>query len=328
MSGLNARMPADSQFDLVVLGDCNPDLVLTGDEIVPSFGQVERFVDAADLMIGGSGSIVACGAARLGLRTALVGMVGDDLFGNFMCDALTQRGVDTRSIVVEPSLRTGVTVILSRPGDRAILTFPGTIAAFAAADVDGKLLTTARHVHVASYFLQTSLAPSLPTLFERAHQAGATTSVDPNWDPQERWDSGIRELLGLVDVFLPNGEEAIRIGGVQDAPDAARALAAHGPLTAVKLGAAGALAVENGGHSVQIPALAGVEPVDAVGAGDSFDAGFLTGLLSGWTIERALSLGCACGALSTRAVGGTSAQPTLAEALEAVELLAAAEDIG
>ena len=239
MSGLNARMPADSQFDLVVLGDCNPDLVLTGDEIVPSFGQVERFVDAADLMIGGSGSIVACGAARLGLRTALVGMVGDDLFGNFMCDALTQRGVDTSSIVVEPSLRTGVTVILSRPGDRAILTFPGTIAAFAAADVDGKLLTTARHVHVASYFLQTSLAPSLPTLFERAHQAGATTSVDPNWDPQERWDSGIRELLGLVDVFLPNGEEAIRIGGVQDAPDAARALAAHGPLTAVKLGAAG-----------------------------------------------------------------------------------------
>jgi sugar/nucleoside kinase (ribokinase family) len=328
MSGLNARMPADSQFDLVVLGDCNPDLVLTGDEIEPSFGQVERFVDAADLMIGGSGSIVACGAARLGLRTALIGMVGDDLFGNFMCDALTQRGVDTSSIVVDPSSRTGVTVILSRPGDRAILTFPGTIAAFAATDVDAKLLTTARHVHVASYFLQTSLAPSLPTLFDRARQAGATTSVDPNWDPQERWDSGIRELLGSVDVFLPNGEEAIRIGGVQDAPEAARALAAHGPLTAVKLGAAGALAIESGGHSVQVPSLPGVEPVDAVGAGDSFDAGFLTGLLSGWTIERALSLGCACGALSTRAVGGTSAQPTLAEALEAVELLAAAEDRG
>ncbi|MGN6872783.1 MAG: carbohydrate kinase family protein [Solirubrobacteraceae bacterium] len=326
MSGFQARTPADSEFDLIVLGDCNPDLVLSGTEIEPSFGQVERFVDAADLMIGGSGGILACGAARLGLRTALVGMVGDDLFGNFMRDALTQRGVDTSGIVVDPNARTGVTVILSRPGDRAILTFPGTISAFAAADVDAKLLTAARHVHVASYFLQTSLAPGLPTLFQKTRAAGATTSVDPNWDPHERWDGGLHELLRSVDVFLPNAEEAIRISGVQDTREAALELAAHGPLTAVKLGAAGALAVDSDGQFAQIPGLAGVEPLDAVGAGDSFDAGFLTGLLNGWTVERALSLGCACGALSTRAVGGTGAQPRMAEALEVTELLVAAED--
>jgi sugar/nucleoside kinase (ribokinase family) len=326
MNGLHARMSADSDFDLVVLGDCNPDLVLTGDEIDPSFGQVERLVNAADLMIGGSGGILACGAARLGLRTAFVGMVGDDVFGNFMCDALSERGVDTSGIVVDPRLRTGVTVILSRPGDRAILTFPGTMAALNAADVDPDLLATSRHVHVASYFLQTSLSPGLPALFRRARRAGVTTSVDPNWDPHERWDSGIRELLGSVDLFLPNAEEAIRIGGVQDVREAALALAAQGPLAAVKLGAAGALAVDSSGQIVQIPGMAGVQPVDAVGAGDSFDAGLLTGLLSGWTVERALSLGCACGALSTRAIGGTSAQPTLAEALEAVELLNAVKD--
>jgi sugar/nucleoside kinase (ribokinase family) len=183
-------------------------------------------------------------------------------------------------------------------------------------------------VHVASYFLQTSLAPGLPALFQRARRARVTTSVDPNWDPHERWDSGIRELLGSVDLFLPNAEEAIRIGGVQDVREAALALAAHGPLTAVKLGAAGALAVHNGGQVVQVPGLAGIELVDAVGAGDSFDAGFLTGLLSGWTVERALSLGCACGALSTRAIGGTSAQPTLAQALDAAELLNAVKDSG
>ena len=328
MNGWAARSPVGSEFDLVVLGDCNPDLVLTGDEVEPSFGQVERLVDAADLMIGGSGGIFACGAARLGLRTAFIGMVGDDVFGRFMCDALSERGVDVRGIVVDPSLRTGVTVILSRPGDRAILTFPGTMAALDAADVDTKLLTAARHVHVASYFLQTSLAASIPSLFQRAHDAGATTSVDPNWDPHERWDSGIRELLGSVDLFLPNAEEAIRIGGVQDVRKAAMALAADGPLTAVKLGSAGALAVDNNGQIVQVRALAGVEPVDAVGAGDSFDAGILTGLLSGLTIERALSLGCACGALSTQAIGGTSAQPTLAQALEAVELLTPAKDRG
>jgi sugar/nucleoside kinase (ribokinase family) len=320
------RNAADSKFDLVVLGDCNPDLVLTGDEIDPSFGQVERLVDDANLMIGGSGGILACGAARLGLRTAFVGMVGDDVFGNFMCNALAEGGVDTSGIVVERRLRTGVTVILSRPGDRAILTFPGTMAALDAAHVKPELLGASRHVHVASYFLQTSLAPSLPTLFQRVRRGGVTTSVDPNWDPNERWDCGIRELLGSVDLFLPNAEEAIRIGGVRDVREAALALAGHGPLTAVKLGAAGALAVDNSGHIVHVPGMAGVQPVDAVGAGDSFDAGLITGLLSGWTVERALSLGCACGALSTRAIGGTSAQPTLAEALEAVELLDAVKD--
>jgi len=328
MTGWDAREPADSEFDVVVLGDCNPDLVLTGDEIEPSFGQVERLVEGADLMIGGSGGIFAAGAARLGLRTAFVGKVGDDVFGKFMCDALIERGVDISGIVVDPSLRTGITVILSRPGDRAILTFPGTIAALDAADVDPKLFARTRHVHVASYFLQTSLAPSLPILFQRAHDAGATTSVDPNWDPHERWDGGIRELLGSVDLFLPNAEEAIRIGGVQGVREAAIALAADGPLTAVKLGSAGALAVDNSGQIVQVGALAGVQPVDAVGAGDSFDAGILTGLLSGLTIERALSLGCACGALSTRAIGGTSAQPTLAQALEALESLTPVKDSG
>src|SRR5262249_27540949 len=160
----------------------------------------------------------------------------------------------------------GVTVILSRPGDRAILTFPGTMAALDAADVHPGLLATSRHVHVASYFLQTSLAPGLPALFQQARRAGATTSVDPNWDPHETWDSGIRELLGVTDLFLPNAEEATRIGGVQDPREAARTLTAHGPLTAVKLGAAGALAIDRSGNTTEIPGLAGVQPVDAVGA--------------------------------------------------------------
>jgi sugar/nucleoside kinase (ribokinase family) len=328
MNGWDLRKPAGSDFDVVVLGDCNPDLVLTGDEIEPSFGQIERLVDGADLMIGGSGGIFACGAARLGLRTAFVGMVGDDVFGRFMCDALSERGVDITGIIVNPTMRTGITVILSRPGDRAILTFPGTMAALDAGDVDPALLTKSRHVHVASYFLQTSLAPGLPALFQRAQDAGATTSVDPNWDPHERWDSGLRELLAVTDLFLPNAEEAMRIGGAGDVREAALKLAADVPVTAVKLGAAGALAVDQRRQIVEIPGVAGVQPVDTVGAGDSFDAGVLTGILNGLTLEGAVSLGCACGALSTQAIGGTSAQPTLAEALEAVELLTTGKDSG
>ena len=188
---------ASPDFDVVVLGDCNPDLVLSGERIEPAFGQVERLVDGAELTIGGSGGIMAAGAARLGLRTAFVGVVGDDLFGSFMRDALAQRGVDTGAIAVEASARTGLTVILSRAGDRAILTFPGTIAALSADGVIPELVARARHLHVASYFLQTALVPGLAKLFGRARAAGASTSIDPNWDPTERWDGGLREVLAV-----------------------------------------------------------------------------------------------------------------------------------
>ncbi len=306
-----------SDFDVVVLGDCNPDLVLSGERIEPAFGQVERVVEGAELTIGGSGGIMAAGAARLGLRTAFVGVIGDDLFGSFMRDALAQRGVDTNAIVVDASASTGVTVILSRPGDRAILTFPGTIAALSADGVIPDLVARTRHLHVASYFLQTSLIPGLARLFGQARDAGASTSIDPNWDPSECWDGGLRAVLAVTDLFLPNAEEATRIAGRADPADAARALARLGPVVAVKLGAEGALAATADGELVRAAVPADTEPVDTVGAGDSFDAGVLAGLLSGWSLERALTLGCACGALSTRAVGGTTAQPTLEEALAA-----------
>jgi sugar/nucleoside kinase (ribokinase family) len=188
--------------------------------------------------------------------------------------------------------------------------------------VDAGLLARARHVHVASYFLQTGLAAGLGELLRTARAGGATTSVDPNWDPAGNWDAGLRSLLGEIDVLLPNAVEACRIAGVPDAPDdadverAAAALAAAGPAVAVKLGGDGALAVPaGGGPPVRVPAPAHtVKPIDAVGAGDTFDAGLLAGLLADKPLEEALALACASGTLSMRAAGGTSGQPTLEEA--------------
>jgi sugar/nucleoside kinase (ribokinase family) len=306
------------ELDLVVLGDLNPDLILSGDQVVPAFGQVERILDAAELTIGGSGAIVACGAVRLGLRTAIVGVVGDDQFGRFMLEALVGRGVDVEGVVVDPTARTGLTVILSRPEDRAILTFPGAISALQAGQVDRALIRSARHVHASSFFLQTALAAGLGALFAEAKAAGASTSLDPNWDPQERWDGGLREILRETDVFLPNAEEAVRIAGDSDPEAAARALAAEGPLVTVKLGADGALAATTR-EVTRVPSPHAIDPLDTTGAGDSFDAGLLAGLLAGWPLARALSIGCVCGALSTQSIGGTAAQPTLEQALELLE---------
>jgi len=176
--------------------------------------------------------------------------------------------------------------------------------------------------HVAAYFLQRTLAYGLPELFRTAHAAGASTSIDPNWDPREQWDHGLRELLKQTDVFLPNAAEVVRIADEGDPRRAARVLAESGPLVAVKLGTAGAFAAAGSGVLTEASAVKGIAPIDTIGAGDSFDAGFLAALLTGRNVQSALSLGCACGGLSTRAVGATAAQPTPDEAqavLEATE---------
>lgn len=283
-------------IDLLVVGDCNPDLILSGGDVVPEFGQWEKVVDDMRLVPGGSSTIVAAGAARLGLPTSLVAAVGDDLFGRFMLDAMAERGVDTGGCVIRADVATGLTVALTRGDDRAILTAPGAIATLRAEDVDGVRLRRATHLHVGSYFLLEGLRPGLGELVRMARAAGATVSLDPQGDPAGGWDGGMRDLLPSIDVLFVNETEAAAIDG------------ARAGLVVVKRGARGASA---GGVDVAPPA---VDAVDATGAGDSFDAGFLAAWLAGEPVEQALRLGCACGALSTRALGGTAAQPNLDEA--------------
>jgi sugar/nucleoside kinase (ribokinase family) len=302
-----------AQFDLLVIGEINPDLILRGEDVTPAFGQAEKLVEDATLTIGSSSAITACGAARLGLRVTFLGVVGDDPFGHFMLEALAARGVDTSACLIDPSLSTGLSVILARPDDRAILTHLGTMPALHPEQVDPALLRRARHLHVGSYFLLYNLQPGLPGLFAEARAAGATTSVDTNWDPAGRWDGSLERLWPHCDLFLPNAAEARKIAGSSDLDSALALLAGKIGVVAVKLGAEGALA-RQGESVVRYPGYP-AEVVDTVGAGDSFNAGFLYATLHGWPLEMRLRLANACGALSTRAAGGTAAQPTLAEAL-------------
>jgi sugar/nucleoside kinase (ribokinase family) len=303
------------RFDLLVLGDANPDLILTGD-VEPAFGQVERLVEDARLTVGGSGAIVACGAARLVSRVALCGVVGDDPFGRFLRDELVARGVDVAGLIVDRRRPTGVTVVLARVDDRAILTHAGTIGDLHVERIDPALLEAARHVHVSSFFLQRRLAGELGALFDRIRARGATTSLDPNWDPTERWDAGLRDALPSIDVFLPNANEAMRIAGADRLEDAVTTLASQTALVVVKDGADGAVAATSD-RIVRAPS-APVEVVDTTGSGDSFDAGFLASWLAGDPLERSLAIANACGALSARALGGVDAQPTMDEVLAIV----------
>ena len=302
------------KFDILIAGEINPDLILSGD-VLPEFGQVEKLVETASLTIGSSSAIFACGAARLGLKVAFIGVCGDDVFGRFMLDEMSKRNVDVNNVIVRSNGQTGLSVILNNRSDRAILTHSGLIAELRSSDISDNLLRQSKHLHVASYFLQTKLQPDLPNLFDRAHVLGLTTSLDTNYDPSEQW-FGFDELLSGTDVFLPNQVEALSITKASDVESAARRLATKAKLVAVKLGANGSLACSQ--NSVSKSTSISVKVVDTVGAGDSFDAGFLYGYLNNWELEKTLRLACVCGALSTQQAGGTSGQPILKDAMKYV----------
>ena len=311
------------EFDVLVVGELNADLILRGD-VAPAFGQVEKLIDDATLTLGSSSAILACGAARLGLRVAFIGVVGDDELGRLALRELAARDVDTSGVVIDSTIKTGLSVILVRDSDRgddrgddrAILTFSGSIGALRFVQVNPAMLARARHLHLGSYFMLDALRPDVPALFDAARERGLTLSLDTNYDPSEKWDGGLAQALARVDVFLPNETELCAIARVADVNVALAHLAARVPTVAVKLGARGGLA-RRGDEIAQADSLQ-VQVVDTTGAGDSFDAGFVYGYLAGWELARALRLGCVCGSLATCAAGGTAAQPTLSQALEAM----------
>jgi sugar/nucleoside kinase (ribokinase family) len=309
------RSPAAA--DLVVMGDCNPDVLVLGGDVIPEFGQREKLVDRVSLVIGGSAAITAVAAARLGLRVALVAAVGDDPAGRFMLGQLAAEGVDTTAVAVRADVPTGMTVALSRGEDRAILTATGAIASLTAQDLPETLLEGAPHLHVSSYFLiERSLGGHLGAIFAAARAAGVTTSLDTNWDPAETWGgSALQAVLAQTSLLIPNEAEALRIAGQRTLPEAAGVLTAAGTTLVVKRGARGALCLQGGRrHAVRLPP---VRPVDTTGAGDCFNAGLIAGLLRGLALPEAAALGCAVAAASTQAPGGTGSTPDLAAALSA-----------
>ena len=311
----------DRDIDILAIGEINPDIIVADPDPVPVFDEVERVVQSVHLTVGSSSAIFACGAARLELRVAFFGVVGEDPFGRFMLDAMRARGIDVSECLVDPVLSTGASVILSSGKDRAILTAIGTTGAMDVGAVPGSQLDRARHIHSGCYYLQETSRERLPDFFAAARARGVTTSFDTNWDPTGQWDGGVARMLQACDIFFPNAAEARRIARLDDVEEAARALAQigavgrtdGGPTVAVKLGAAGALGCRADGPVVRVPAMQ-VETVDTTGAGDSFNAGFLRAWLDGAELRECLRWGAVCGAVSTQRLGGIDGQPTLPEA--------------
>lgn len=303
-------------WDLTAVGDIAADLIMSN-LATPLLPGRESVVEDARFALGGATAILAAAAARLGLRTRLIGAVGDDMIGQFALGELERAGVDIALVAVQRGATTAVTVSLSGPADRALVTHLGTIATFGMADIPDAAWEGTRHLHISSFFLQRALQPDCATIFRRARARGIATSLDAGDDPADQWDSGIRETLAAVDLFLPNEREATRLCDTANADDAVALLVAWVPEVVMKRGSAGAIA-SVAGRRWQTPAFA-VPSVDTTGAGDVFDAGYLWGRLNGQQPRECLRRGAAAGALATTWLSGQSARLT-ARAVE--ELMA------
>jgi sugar/nucleoside kinase (ribokinase family) len=193
-----------------------------------------------------------------------------------------------------------------------MLTYLGTLGVLAYADVDWSIVARARHLHLGSYYMLDALRPDAPHLFAEARRRGLTVSLDTNYDPTEQWEGGIHAALAHVDIFLPNETEAKAIGRGATWQAGLEQLAARVPTVALKRGGDGAVARRGAEIAAARPLPVAV--VDTTGAGDSFNAGFVYGFLTGWPLQRTVDFAAACGSASTRAAGGVDAQPTFEEA--------------
>lgn len=306
------------KYDIVTAMDLCVDFLVQCGNAVPEFGQKEKLIQDYSIELGGSASIFACQTAKLGLITAGIGAVGDDYFGSLILDKLYKSGVVTENIRVDNKLKTGMGAALCMDGgDRAILTYMGTIDAVEVTDLSQDIIDNTRHLHISSFYLMKRLQPYYAEIAKKAKKAGATISLDTNWDPDEIWDGGIWDVLPYVDVFLPNENEAIAITKKSSFSDALKVLSDKVPLIALKKGKYGASAFAAGKSYSADPI--DVKIIDTVGAGDSFDAGFIYGLLSGLDIEKSLRVGCICGSYNTTMPGGIAGQPELDKMLSILE---------
>jgi sugar/nucleoside kinase (ribokinase family) len=291
--------------DILVVGELNVDLILNQLNKAPEFGKEQR-ADQMTLTLGSSSAIFASNCSSLGSKVAFCGKVGDDGFGNFVMQSLAEKNVNANSVIVENNLKTGATVIFNYQDDRMMVTHPGAMEHMTVDEVPEEVMKNSRHLHTSAIFFQPGIKKDLVKLFSRAKELGLTTSMDTQWDPEEEWDIDIKKILPVLDFFLPNEDELIALTESSTLQEALDKISGFETTVVVKQGEKGATMFKNG-NTKSIPAYKITDFVDAIGAGDSFDAGFISSFLKGKSLDESLEIGNMAAAVSTTASGGTTA---------------------
>jgi sugar/nucleoside kinase (ribokinase family) len=296
---------SNKRFDVIVVGELNVDLILNSIDSFPEMGK-EKIAKDMTLTLGSSSAIFASNLSSLGAKVAFVGKIGNDAFGNLVKESLQTKKVNTDFIIVSEKLNTGATIVLNYLEDRAMVTYPGAMEELTINDIKEEVTKSAKHLHFSSYFLQSGIQSGLLRLFKMAKENGLTTSLDIQWDPKEEWNFNYKEVLPFVDVFLPNEQEILLLTRESVLENAVKKLTAFAKFVVVKLGSKGSI-VANDEKSVFKQSYYNKNVVDAIGAGDSFNAGFIFKFINGSKIDECQSFGNLTGAINTTAAGGTAA---------------------
>jgi sugar/nucleoside kinase (ribokinase family) len=300
----NPQNPSQ-EFDVIVVGELNVDLIFNKIEMFPETGK-EVLAGQMVLTLGSSSAIFASNLSSMGSKVVFTGMVGHDIFGDFVLKSLEDKKVNTRFLIKSDQFNTGATVVINQAEDRAMLTYPGAMTNLMADHISDSMLGSAGHLHVSSIFLQPELKKGISGLMRRAKNSGMTTSLDTQWDPEEQWDLPLQELLPLVDVFLPNRQEFLNLSNSTNMDDGIEKLAPWLNVLVIKDGNKGA-SLWHKGSSLNQPAFLNPEVADAIGAGDSFDAGFIHRYIQKYPMDDCLRYAALMGAINTTKPGGTAA---------------------
>ncbi len=301
-------------MDVIVIGELNVDLILNNIDSFPEMGK-EKLAHKMDLVLGSSSAIFASNLSSLGAKVGFIGKIGNDIFGNLVKESLKSKNVQIELLKIDDKLKTGATIVLNFDEDRAMVTHPGAMEHLTIDDINPEELAKAKHLHVSSVFLQPGIKNNIVEIFRMAKEKGLTTSLDPQWDPAEKWDLDLEKLLPLVDVFIPNEEEIKHLTGKQNVNDAIDMLNGFANTIVVKMGSKGSVSLRKGQLNME-PAFLNKNVVDAIGAGDSFDAGFIYMFVQGKELKECQRFGNLMGALNTTAAGGTAAFTNFSEIME------------
>jgi ribokinase len=286
-------MDPRSRVGVTVVGNLNIDLILRGLRSLPAWGQE---VEGSSHMsaVAGQAGCLGLALGHVGVPVDVISGVGDDGPGREIIATLAHAGVGTDRVAVVKGQRTGLSIALVREdGERAF------VSDFAASRrVDAALVrrhwagvAQARFMCLVGVFnLPCFDLREASDLLADARQEGVRTVLDTGWDPQQ-WAGAtidaVLDMLGEVDVFLPNLDEAEVLTGLRDPVRAATSLCARGASTVViKCGAAGSHGM-HAGEAFHVPSFPATV-YDAVGAGDSFNAGFIAGLMAGMDVPAAM----------------------------------------
>jgi sugar/nucleoside kinase (ribokinase family) len=260
-------------------------------------------VDQIMLNVGGGAAIFSLALAKLGLRVAFNGILGDDLYGRYVREHFSKSGIDTRMIKTSKINQTGVSIAFNPDTDRSFISYAGTNSELRLDGLDYDQIGQGRHVHITGYKGQGNHDAYIK-MAKELKARGMTISCDVGWDDTGEWYKGVFEFMSYVDIFLMNETEAFHYTGLENINESLRFMSQYCGNVAIKLGAQGSAAINDGVITTQ--AAFRVKSVDTTGAGDCFNAGYLMGFLTGQDVKNSLVIGNACGAKSVSAYGGSA----------------------